>query len=124
MTTRVRNNAETALVVEIRLALGKRTDCIAFRNSVGAYKTPAGHTIRYGLCKGSSDVIVIVKPSGRVVCLEIKLPGFKRPRNQHEREQAEFIELIKQAGGHGAFVTSVEEANRQVTFAITGGCHG
>lgn len=113
--TRVRNNSETLLVAKIRLELGKRTDCIIFRNSVGYDQEKR---VKYGLMKGSSDLIGLVKPSGRMIALEIKLPGWKKPRNEHEREQAEFIQMIKQAGGHGAFVTSVPEANAHVTFAI------
>jgi hypothetical protein len=113
--TRVRNNAETLLVAQIRLELGKRNDCIIFRNSVGYDEEKR---VKYGLMKGSSDLIGLVKPSGRMIVLEVKLPGWKKPRNAHEREQAEFIEMIKQAGGHGAFATSVAEANAHVAFAI------
>lgn len=115
MTTRVRNNSETLLVAEIRLALGKRTDCIFFRNSVGYDEEKH---VKFGLMKGSSDLIGLVKPSGRMIVLEVKLPGWKKPRNAHEREQAEFIEMIIKAGGYGAFVTSVEEAWRNVNVAI------
>lgn len=102
-----RNNAETLLVAEIRLALGKRTDVIMFRNSVGYDKEKH---VKFGLMKGSSDLIGLVKPSGRFIALEVKLPGWKRPRNQHEREQQEFIDMIRSAGGYGAFVTSVDTA--------------
>lgn len=109
-----RNNAETLLVAEIRLALGKRTDVIMFRNSVGYDKEKH---VKFGLMKGSSDLIGLVKPSGRFIALEVKLPGWKKPRNAHEREQAEFIEMINSAGGFGGFVTSVEEANVMVDAA-------
>jgi hypothetical protein len=110
--------SESQIVADIRLALGKRTDCIAFRNAVGAYKTKSGHTIKYGLIKSSSDLVVICKPSGRWCVLEVKKPGWKRPRNKHERDQAAFIEMVKRAGGHGAFVTSVEEAELAIEEAI------
>lgn len=109
-----RNNAETLLVAEIRLELGKRTDVIMFRNSVGYDKEKH---VKYGLMVGSSDLIGLVKPSGRFIALEVKLPGFTRPRNAHEREQAEFIQMINEAGGFGGFVTSVEEANVMVDAA-------
>ena len=114
MTTRVRNNDETLLVAEIRLALGKRTDVIMFRNSVGYDKEKK---VKFGLGKGTSDLVGILKPSGRWCVLEVKLPGWKKPRNAHEREQAEFIRMINEAGGFGGFVTSVEEANVMVDAA-------
>lgn len=117
MTTRVRNNEETALVAKIRLELGKRTDVIMFRNSVGYDKEKH---VKFGLMKGSSDLIGLVKPSGRFIALEVKLPGWKKPRNAHEREQAEFIDMINNAGGLAAFVTSVSLAEMHTTCAIQG----
>lgn len=114
---RVRNNAETLLVAEIRLALGKRTDVIMFRNSVGYDEEKR---VKYGLMKGSSDLIGLVKPSGRLLAFEVKLPGWKKPRNAHEREQAEFLDMINDAGGYGAFVTDVAQAEMHTTCAILG----
>ncbi len=109
---------ESEIVAKIRIALGKRTDCIVFRNSVGGYKTKEGHTVKYGLMKSSSDLVAVVKPSGRWCVLEVKRPGWKLPRNEHEREQEAFIQMIRNAGGWGDFVTSPEEANRVIDEAI------
>ena len=106
--------SESKIVADIRLSLGARTDCIVWRNSTGVAKTRTGHTVRFGLCVGSSDLIAIVKPSGRMVVLEAKTPI-----GRATKEQIAFIEMVRAAGGHGAIVRSVEEANRVIDEAIS-----
>ena len=42
--------------------------------------------------------------------LEIKRPSFKGPRDLREERQAAFLAAVREAGGIGAFVRSVDEA--------------
>ena len=105
--------SESQLVAAIRLSLGKRTDCVVWRNSTGVAMTKSGHTIRFGLCVGSADLICIVKPSGRLVACEVKTPT-----GRDTKEQLAFIAIVNQAGGHGTIVRSVLEANSAINYAI------
>ena len=45
---------------------------------------------------------------GRMVSIEVKRPGWKKPTDQREREQANFIGAV----GFGGFVTCVEDAEK------------
>lgn len=45
---------------------------------------------------------------GRCFALEVKRPGWTKPTDQREREQANFIEVV----GLGGFVTCVEDVER------------
>ena len=45
---------------------------------------------------------------GRMFAIEVKRPGWTKPKDQREREQANFIEAV----GLGGFVTCVEDAQR------------
>ena len=75
-----------------------------FRNNVGLATTSSGHTIRYGLCKGSSDLIgwtqVTITPEmvGEKIAIftavELKTKNVKLTK-----EQANFLEQVKAAGG-------------------------
>lgn len=111
---------ERDLQIAIRLALGKRNDCVFWKNSTGMVEHASGHKQRYGLCVGSSDLIGIVKMPGdypgtdddvfgvdlgRFCALEIKQPG-KYPT----ADQKTFLALVRKMGGFGAVVRSPEEA--------------
>lgn len=45
---------------------------------------------------------------GRMFAIEVKRPGWKKPTDKREREQANFIEVV----GLGGFVTCVEDVER------------
>jgi hypothetical protein len=101
----------------IRLALGQDPDLVLWRNNVGVAEhwdtrssTPS--RLRYGLGKGSSDLIGMVRPSGRLVALEVKRPG-----QTPTPEQVRFLKLVRSFGGFGAVVTSVQEAQTAVQQA-------
>lgn len=98
----------------IRLALSE-VGVITWRNNVGALKDENGRLVRYGPCKGSSDIIGIksvkVTPAmvggtvGIFCALEVKTPT-GRPT----KAQLQFIKAIKDAGGIAEVVRSEEEA--------------
>lgn len=45
----------------------------------------------------------------RPIAVEVKAPGFTKPRDLREREQAAFLEMIRSAGGIALFATSADE---------------
>lgn len=87
-----------------------------WRNNVGALEDKTGRIVRYGLCKGSSDLIgyrvVEVTPDmvgqrlAVFVALEVKDKG------RLTAEQAQFLAVVRGAGGIAAEVRSVEDAER------------
>lgn len=87
---------------EIVLAIGKRPDCVVWRNTTGQYRD-GPRVIRYGLAVGSADLIVCAR--GRFVALEVKTPTGRQ--SEHQRQ---FEAHVKRAGGVYAVVRSVEEA--------------
>jgi len=46
---------------------------------------------------------------GRTLALEIKRPGWSKPRDEREHQQANFLALIRDLGGIGAFVTDARQ---------------
>jgi hypothetical protein len=84
------------------LALSK-AGCLVFRNNTGAVKD-GERFIRYGLCKGSSDIIGLT-PDGRFLAVEVKTRT-GRPT----KEQQQFIDAINQQGGIAGIARSVEDA--------------
>ena len=99
---------ETRLQNQIRLAVSENFDnVILWRNHTGAFKSPNGQLVKFGLCPGSADLIGIALQDGvgRFVAMEIKLPG-EKPR----QDQVRFLERVRELGGISGAVTSVEEA--------------
>lgn len=100
---------------QIRLALSK-DGVVNFRNNTGMVKDPeTGRVIRFGLCKGSSDVIGITpvvitqdmvgKTVGVFTAVEVKTKN-GRP----SKPQLTFIDKIKSMGGFAGIARSVDEA--------------
>jgi hypothetical protein len=67
------------------------------------YKIVTGQRVRI------SDYWGILK-DGRMLALEVKREGWKKPRDTREFEQAAFLMMVRNVGGIGAFVTSADEA--------------
>lgn len=42
---------------------------------------------------------------GKIIAIECKRPGWKKPRDEREREQMAFLQAVADAGGIAAFVT-------------------
>lgn len=107
---------ERELQHEIRLIMGRHPTVRLFRNSVGqvSYTDDDGSRrhVRYGLCKGSSDLIGFrtldvpgFGPVAQFVALELKTD-----RGALTREQRMFIEAVRLRGGLAGVARSVEEA--------------
>jgi hypothetical protein len=100
----------------IRLACGHGPVRL-WRNNTGAMADQQGRFVRFGLCKGSSDLIglrsVVVSPEmvgqrlAQFVALEIKTA-----RGVISSEQRAFLELVEQLGGVAAVCRSVEAAQQ------------
>jgi hypothetical protein len=54
------------------------------------------------------DLFVLLK--GGFAWFEVKRPDFKAPRDAREERQAAFLAAVREAGGIGCFVRSVDEA--------------
>ena len=98
----------------IRLACGRGTTRL-WRNNTGALVDRQGRLVRFGLCKGSSDLIglrsveitaaMVGQRIGQFIAIEVKTPqGAIRP------EQESYLRLVQQFGGVAAICRSLEDA--------------
>jgi hypothetical protein len=99
---------------KIRLAVGQLSDVVIWRNESGVAEHH-GRYVRYGLCKGSADLIGILVPQGRFLAFEVKTP-----RGRLREEQKLFLGLVRRAGGFACVVTSVEESLDAIARARDG----
>jgi hypothetical protein len=81
---------------------------VLFRNNTGAMKNVNNQLVRFGLLKGSSDLIGI-GPQGRFMAFECKWRGWEYRGTQHEREQLAFVVHVVLRGGIGGFVNSAHQ---------------
>jgi hypothetical protein len=93
---------EANLIKKYLLSLPKNQRL--FRNNVGLATTANGHTIRYGLCKGSSDLIgwTTVEITPDMVGKKIAIFTAVELKTKHVKlspEQANFIAQVNAAGG-------------------------
>ena len=98
-------NAETAIQEAVRLALGAEVDLVLWRNSTGqteewSAKGGVRH-MRYGLAKGSADLVGILAPHGRLVAMEGKSPS-----GRGAPEQDQWRALVRRMGGFPCAVRS------------------
>lgn len=93
---------EQIIQKQIMLALSN-AGCLIFRNNTGAVKD-GDRFIRYGLCKGSSDIIGLT-PSGQFLAVEVK-----NRTGKPTKEQLAFIDAINEQGGIAGIARSVEDA--------------
>ena len=119
--------SEAAAQSQIRLAAAQQGITL-WRNQSGACYDDTGRLIRYGLANDSaqlnrrlksSDLIgitpMLIEPRhlghrvGVFTAVEVKHPGWKRPGNDRERAQAEFIRIVREKGGLAGFATCVDE---------------
>lgn len=109
-------NPETAIQNRIRLALSE-AGCLIFRNEVGTFwagrvlhraadqvTLGGARPIPCGLCVGSSDLIGL-SPDGRFLAVEVKTA-----KGRPTKEQTNFIEQVKRAGGIAGIARSPEQA--------------
>lgn len=94
----------------ILAALGAERDLYLMRNQVGGSErfdvdTNEVRHERYGLAKGSSDLVGILAPSGRWFCLEVKTQT-----GSLDEDQRKWLALARRFGAFACVVRSVDEA--------------
>ena len=67
--------------------------------------------VNYGF-KGSSDIIGIL-PDGRFLAIEVK-----KPKQKPSADQREFLDRINSFGGFAIWVTSLDEARKQMSHYL------
>lgn len=115
---------ESGILRSIRLALGRESGCVFWRNSTGVahYEDAAGQkrAATHGLGKGSADLIGIVmtypQHLGRFVALEVKTDVGKQ-----SPEQAAWQRCVELNGGIYAVVRSAIQAIAIVNSVKRGG---
>lgn len=129
---------------DIRAALGRDPRVALWRNNVGtmkvetcphcraplrseeiksrncsecgrAFQKPERRFVQFGLVAGSSDLLGILRPSGRFIALEVKTP-----EGRTSIEQEWFLSLIQAAGGFACVVRSVSDAVAAIDRASQG----
>lgn len=117
--------SEHEIQQRIRLACGRGTVRL-WRNNTGALVDQQGRFVRFGLCKGSSDLIGLrsleVTPEmvgqrlAQFIALEVKTVN-----GTVSTEQRAFLQLVQQLGGLGAVCRSIEEARTVLDLSPLGG---
>jgi hypothetical protein len=64
-----------------------------WRNNVGALRDATGRLVRFGVV-GASDLIGAIRPIGRLIALECKVPGRKPTAAQRA-----YLQAVRDAGG-------------------------
>lgn len=108
------SSAHTALVQNIRLALGNEQDLTLWPMQPGGVADATGRPMRCGP-NGMADLCGILAPQGRWFCLEAKTgAGKQRP------DQIMWGNLIRKRCGFYAVVRSVEDATAALARARLG----
>lgn len=107
---RTRNATEAEIMRAILVALGAERDLYLMRNQVGGSErfdvdTNEVRHERYGLAKGSADLVGILAPSGRWFCLEVKTQT-----GSLDEDQRKWLALARRFGAFACVVRSVDEA--------------
>lgn len=111
--TREKSSPETKLVNRMIDRLNKQGH-LAWRNNTGTMFAN-GRWISYGK-KGSGDIFVIVKPTGRFLSVEAKVGS-----NKATKQQQEWIEQVRSAGGVAGVANSMQALDRLVEEAADEG---
>ena len=100
---------------KIRLAIGSG-EVRLFRNNTGALMDMQGRLVKFGLCKGSSDLIgfksVTITPDmvGQKIAIfsaiEVKDKG------KTTVDQKNFINIVQKAGGYAGVAKNVNDAKK------------
>ena len=117
--------SEHEIQQRIRLACGRRAVRL-WRNNTGALVDQQGRFVRFGLCKGSSDLIglrsleitpeMVGQRVAQFVALEVKTAS-----GVVSSEQRAFLQLVQQLGGVAAVCRSIEQAQAVLDLGPAGG---
>lgn len=104
-TERLKDTKESDVLSSIRAVLEKMPDVHVMRNSSGRIRV-RNFWMPIGLGKGSADLVAIVAPHGRWLCLETKRPRGGRVDPDQER----WLANMRALGAVCGVVRSTEEA--------------
>jgi hypothetical protein len=116
--------SEAAVQSAIQIEAGRRGASL-MRNNNGACLDDTGRMVRYGLGNSSSKINRVFKssdligitpramPDGTILgiftAVEVKTPGWTKPKNERERAQSSFLSHVRALGGIGLFAQSVKD---------------
>lgn len=109
-----RTRPESAVLAAVMEGLGPEADLRLFRNNCGVAEFH-GVKVRYGLLVGSSDLIGILAPSGRLISLECK-----SETGRLTDEQEKWLRMVRRMGGFACVVRSVSDARDALKRARAG----
>lgn len=104
---------ETALRNQCLEYLG-RIGIVAWKNNSGALENSKGNFIRFGQ-PGSPDILGIIPPDGRMLCIENKVG-----KNSLSKDQANWLLAAYDAGAHVNMITSLDQLQQWVEAGYTG----
>lgn len=87
---------------EIRHAVNSSGKAVLWRNNIGWDEI---HGVKYGLAKGSADLIGFIFSTGQFLALEVK-----SRKGRLEPEQEAWLGFVNKNGGLASVVKSVKEA--------------
>jgi hypothetical protein len=117
--------SEHEIQQRIRLACGRGAVRL-WRNNTGALVDQQGRLVRFGLCKGSSDLIGLrvleITPElvGQRLAQFVAL-GIKTSSGTVSQEQQAFLRLVQELGGVAAVCRSIEQARAVLDIGPAGG---
>lgn len=112
MTAKV---SETEIMREVADAVGRTRRAVVSRNNVGFDDRTR---VKYGLGKGSADLVGFLFESGRFFAIEVKTPT-----GRLSKEQKLWINFVNKCGGYACVARSVDEALGHLQKAIEGEKH-
>ncbi len=112
MPVKSKHDSESQVVSDCLKALS-RAGCLAFRQNTGVLKDANGRPVKFGLCKGSSDIIGVC-PDGAFLAVECK-----NALGQPTTEQLRFIEAVRRKGGRAGIARSADDAVAIATKGLT-----
>jgi len=104
------NKPESLIQKEIMLALSQ-AGCMVWRNNTGSYKD-GDRFIRYGLCKGSSDIVGLTN-GGVFIAVEVK-----SATGRVSNDQINFIDNVRRKNGISFVARSADEAIKLLQEAL------
>jgi hypothetical protein len=109
-----RVESEASVLKRVMEALWAAGGVEVMRNNVGGV-SKSGRFIRYGLGKSSSDLVCIVAPYGRWLCLEVKRGD--GGNGVEEEDQRVWLTKMRNFGAVADFCTTPERALELVAEA-------
>lgn len=111
-----KRESERSVELQARVAIAALGVWVKKHTVEACYGCGARPSSRTGLGTGTSDLLCIVPPLGRVVFIEMKRPGYSP--SDVSPEQHAFIRAVKKFGGIAGVASSVEEAVALVKLAM------